>query len=177
MPIRSARAGRSRVAPVQVSPRARPRPVTPITPPVAIMALDGMQSHRWAAPPMMSRSTTVTSAPRRAACVAAELPTGPPPMMTKRTAIAVVLPLSRRLVHAEDVAQGVTDLAEGRLTPQRVLHRIQEVLGAAGGVLHVLQTLVDRRLVSCPSELLHPGGLALLQVWVDGEQLAGLACV
>src|SRR5438270_4682139 len=142
-----------------------------MAPPVAIMALDGMQSQRWAAPPMTSRSTRVTSAPRRAAWVAAEFPAGPPPMMTKRTAIAVVLPLSRRLVHAEDVAQCVTDLAKGRLAPERVLHRIQQVLGAASGVLDVLQTLVDRRLVSCPSELLHPGRLAPLHVGVDGKHL------
>ncbi len=56
-------------------------------PPVAIIAFDGMQSHRWAAPPTMSRSTNVTSAPRRAAWVAAWLPAGPPPMMTKRLAM------------------------------------------------------------------------------------------
>ena len=53
--------------------------------PVAIMAFDGTQSHRWAAPPTTSRSMSVTWAPRRAAAVAAELPAGPPPMMTKRT--------------------------------------------------------------------------------------------
>lgn len=35
--------------------------------PVAIIALDGMQSHRLAAPPSTSRSITVTSAPSRAA--------------------------------------------------------------------------------------------------------------
>src|SRR5438309_9773901 len=58
----------------------------PMAPPVAIMALDGMQSHRWAAPPTTSRSTSVTWAPRRAACVAAWLPAGPPPMITNRTA-------------------------------------------------------------------------------------------
>ena len=56
-----------------------------MAPPVAIMALDGMQSHRWAAPPTMSRSISVTSAPSRAAWVAAVLPAGPPPMITKRT--------------------------------------------------------------------------------------------
>ena len=53
-------------------------------PPVAIMAFDGMQSHRWAAPPMMSLSIRVTSAPSRAAWDAAVLPAGPPPMITKR---------------------------------------------------------------------------------------------
>ena len=67
------------------------RPIPPerrtkaMAPPLAIMALDGMQSHRWAAPPTTSRSMRVTSAPRRAAAVAAEFPAGPPPMMTKRT--------------------------------------------------------------------------------------------
>ena len=56
-------------------------------PPVAIMAFDGMQSHRWAAPPTMSRSISVTSAPSRAAWVAAWLPAGPPPMITNRFAM------------------------------------------------------------------------------------------
>ena len=46
-------------------------------PPVAIIAFDGMQSHRWAAPPTMSRSISVTSAPRRAACGGRVLPAGP----------------------------------------------------------------------------------------------------
>src|SRR5437773_630697 len=45
------------------------------------MAFDGMQSQRCAAPPTMSRSINVTSAPSRAACVAALLPAGPPPMI------------------------------------------------------------------------------------------------
>ena len=38
-----------------------------MAPPVAIIVLDGMQSHRWAAPPTTSRSIIVTWAPRRAA--------------------------------------------------------------------------------------------------------------
>ncbi len=66
----------------------RPMPelasTSPMAPAVAIMALDGMQSSRWAAPPTMSRSIIVTSAPSRAAVVAAVLPAGPPPMITKR---------------------------------------------------------------------------------------------
>jgi hypothetical protein len=66
----------------------RPMPVacatTPIVPAVAIIAFDGMQSRRWAAPPTMSRSIIVTSAPRRAAVVAAVLPAGPPPMIARR---------------------------------------------------------------------------------------------
>ena len=59
-----------------------------MAPPVAIMALEGMQSHRLAAPPTMSRSISVTSTPSMAACVAAWLPAGPPPMITKRMATA-----------------------------------------------------------------------------------------
>ena len=55
------------------------------SPPVATIALLGMQSHKCAAPPMMSRSIKVTSAPSDAATVAAVLPPGPPPMITKRT--------------------------------------------------------------------------------------------
>jgi methylmalonyl-CoA mutase len=54
---------------------------------VAIIAFDGMQSQRCAAPPMMSRSTSVTSAPNRAAWVAAWFPAGPPPMITNRFAM------------------------------------------------------------------------------------------
>ena len=49
---------------------SRPMPVERrrklIAPPVAIIVLEGMQSHRWAAPPMTSRSTIVTLAPSRA---------------------------------------------------------------------------------------------------------------
>ena len=50
-----------------------PRPIpcalarNDMAPPVAIMALDGMQSQRWAAPPKMSFSIMTTSAPWRAA--------------------------------------------------------------------------------------------------------------
>jgi hypothetical protein len=50
-----------------------PRPIpwarvrNDMAPPVAIMALDGMQSQRWAAPPPMSFSIMTTSAPWRAA--------------------------------------------------------------------------------------------------------------
>src|SRR5262249_31559030 len=55
--------------------------------PVFTIALLGMQSHRCAAPPMMSRSIIVTSAPSDAATVAAVFPAGPPPMITKRTAM------------------------------------------------------------------------------------------
>lgn len=73
----------------RISSRPIPRSCRPkvIAPPVAIIVFEGMQSRRWAAPPTISRSTTVTSAPRRAAYVAAMLPAGPPPMTRKRTAM------------------------------------------------------------------------------------------
>ena len=71
-----------------MSPISGVRPTAARAPPVAIIAFDGMQSHRWAAPPITSCSITVTSAPRRAAWVAAVLPAGPPPMITKRSATA-----------------------------------------------------------------------------------------
>ncbi len=85
-------ATRSRKAPTSRRPCAwrpieRARVSSESSPPVAIMAFDGMQSQRCAAPPMMSRSTSVTSAPRVAATVAAVFPPGPPPMITTRTAI------------------------------------------------------------------------------------------
>ena len=59
-----------------VRPISGVRPTAARAPPVAIMAFDGMQSQRWAAPPITSCSTIVTSAPRRAAWVAAVLPAG-----------------------------------------------------------------------------------------------------
>jgi hypothetical protein len=55
-----------------------------MAPPVAIMALEGMQSHRLAAPPTTSRSMRMTSTPLLAAWVAAWFPAGPPPMITNR---------------------------------------------------------------------------------------------
>src|SRR5580704_7858636 len=57
-------------------------------PPAAIIALEGIQSHRFAAPPTMSRSIMVTCAPRRAAVAAAAAPAGPPPSMTRRTGMS-----------------------------------------------------------------------------------------
>ena len=78
-----------------MSPISGDRPTAANAPPVAIIALDGMQSHRWAAPPTTSCSITVTSAPSRAAWVAAVFPAGPPPMITKRSAMAPRLPTPR----------------------------------------------------------------------------------
>ena len=69
-------------------PMPRDRRAKDMAPPVAIIVLDGMQSQRLAAPPTMSRSIRVTSAPSRAAWVAAVVPAGPPPMMTKCSGIA-----------------------------------------------------------------------------------------
>src|SRR3954471_2411662 len=74
-----------------VSPIPAMRLLNDMAPPVAIIAFDGMQSHRCAAPPTTSRSTMTTSAPNRAAWVAAVLPAGPPPTITKRMAIATRL--------------------------------------------------------------------------------------
>ena len=71
-------------APFAARPIVAARSSPTSSPPVAIMAFEGMQSHRWAAPPMTSRSTRVTSAPSVAATVAAVLPPGPPPMITSR---------------------------------------------------------------------------------------------
>jgi hypothetical protein len=82
--MRSLSLSRSKAALALVSPIPAMRWMVAIAPPVAIMALEGMQSHRLAAPPTMSRSMSVTSTPRLAACMAAWLPAGPPPMITKR---------------------------------------------------------------------------------------------
>ena len=64
----SMRAARASVS-TSATACSRPMPVerrrNAIAPPVAIIVFDGMQSHRWAAPPMTSRSIIVTSAPNR----------------------------------------------------------------------------------------------------------------
>src|SRR6266566_864576 len=82
--MRSRRATRSR-RPSAARPITSARSNSDRNPPVAIIALDGTQSHRWAAPPTRSRSMRVTSAPSRAATVAAVFPPGPPPTMTNLT--------------------------------------------------------------------------------------------
>ena len=66
-PMRRFTASTSRAGCRSARPMPWARRLNDIAPPVAIMAFDGMQSHRWAAPPTTSRSTSVTSAPSRAA--------------------------------------------------------------------------------------------------------------
>ena len=75
-------APRRRDGPRPRCPSSAQRPSSSSSPPVAISAFDGMQSQRCAAPPTMSRSTSVTSAPSVAATLAHVLPAGPPPRMT-----------------------------------------------------------------------------------------------
>src|SRR5436190_16485869 len=114
-----------------------------IAPPVAIMVLDGMQSHRWAAPPTMSRSIRMTSAPSRAAWVAAVLPPGPPPMITTRTAMSAI-----GLIDAELGPQHVAHLAERGPAAQRLAHGIEQVGAPPGGGGHLGQGSIDRGLVA-----------------------------
>ncbi len=66
-PMRARSTSKSRLADTSVMPMPGAPLIWDSAPPVAIMALEGMQSHRCAAPPTMSRSMSVTSAPRRAA--------------------------------------------------------------------------------------------------------------
>ncbi len=80
-------ARRRRGSPRLRGPSSARGPARPSALPVATIALLGMQSQRCAAPPTMSRSIIVTSAPIDAATVAAVLPAGPPPMITNRTAM------------------------------------------------------------------------------------------
>src|SRR5687767_12720772 len=98
---------------------------------MAIIVFEGMQSHRCAAPPTMSRSTSVTLAPSLAAVDAADVPAGPAPRMRKRTAIS---PESPRLEDPEALAQHVADLAQRGVGGQCLLHRIQEVLVGLRGL-------------------------------------------
>src|SRR3954454_16356524 len=93
-----------------------------------------MQSHRWAAPPTTSRSTIVTSAPRRAACVAAVLPAGPPPRITNRMGIAPRLLRQLR----PGAAPGAVDdrVAEPHIRHAGRRLRIDEALGVVAAARH-----------------------------------------
>src|SRR5690606_8445005 len=131
-------------------PIAEERDSSASSPPVAISAFEGMQSHRWAAPPTTSRSISVTSAPSCAATVAQVLPAGPPPMMTRRVvgtspgyAGEVATPGLAR-VASRDVGAGVPELRHDALTGRLVLlapgrrarpdtHRDAVAAGAASG--------------------------------------------
>ncbi len=66
-PMRARITSKSSEAETSVMPMPSDELICDSAPPVAIIAFDGMQSHRCAAPPTMSRSTSVTSAPSRAA--------------------------------------------------------------------------------------------------------------
>src|SRR5438552_4203598 len=154
-------------------PMACARAAKERAPPVAIIVLEGMQSHRWAAPPTMSRSTRVTSPPRRAAWVATWLPAGPPPMITTRTGMGS----ARGLVDPEDVAQDVADLAQRRPAAERLLHRRQQVLRAGRRGPHVVEGGVDRGPVAPGTHAPHPVGLLPLQLRVDREHLLRLGLV
>ena len=74
-PAGGARPGRARRSPRGPSWRPGSSPVS--APPVAIIAFDGMQSQRCAAPPTTSRSTSVTSAPERRGDRRRSVPTRP----------------------------------------------------------------------------------------------------
>src|SRR5438552_15305826 len=122
---------------------------------MAIMVLDGMQSHRWAAPPTTSRSTRVTSAPSLAAVEAPEVPAGPAPTTTNRNAT----PLPRRREDAEGLAQHVAHLAEGGVGLEGVLHRVEEVLLRAGGLVEAVERLLHGGVVAAIAERSHAFGL------------------
>ena len=56
----------------------------------AAIVFEGMQSQRWAAPPTISFSMSVTRPPFEAAVVAAWVPAGPPPMMTRCLRVSLI---------------------------------------------------------------------------------------
>ena len=99
-------------------------------PAVAIIALDGMQSQRWAAPPTTSRSTRTTRAPRLAARLAAWFPPGPPPMTTT----SVMPRPSPHFGHGAIEAGGVLAVGRrgrlGRWSPGYLLTRERRRWGA-----------------------------------------------
>ena len=84
---------------------------------MAIIALDGTQSHKLAAPPTTSRSMSVTCAPSLAAVEAACTPAGPPPITTKRTVTCRTLPPTPVLPEPEVELRGRLGVRQhGRLT-------------------------------------------------------------
>ena len=93
-------------------PKAPHAPEKLSAPAVAIIALEGMQSQRFAAPPTMSRSTSVTWAPRLAAR-AGDLVTGRAPRLRRRghVGIARVLPCLRLCLRRRLTVAGVAGSA------------------------------------------------------------------
>ncbi len=83
----------SPTCPASLSPTSLAMRMAAIRVELATIAFEGMQSHRWAAPPTMASSTRVTSAPSVAATVAAALPAGPPPTTTMRTRLSLCIRL------------------------------------------------------------------------------------
>src|SRR4051794_8384694 len=78
------------------------------------------------------------------------------------------------LVGAPDVAEGVADLADGGPGPQRLLHRVEDVGGAAGGILQVLEVAVDRGLIAVGAEFGEAFALVSLDGRVDPQRLVAL---
>ena len=128
------------------------RPTAARAPPVAIIAFDGMQSQRCAAPPITSSSMTVTSAPRRAAWLAAVLPAGPPPMITKRSATARGYRSASRAGHGRPAATATVE----QVVPRTVLSRATEAVANRLDRRSFIgrSALVGSALVTAPTDLL-----------------------
>src|SRR5690348_8473495 len=101
----------------------------------------------------MSFSMRVTSAPKRAACVAAWLPPGPPPMITKRLAIRARLPGGapgpRRAARVRPTVSGgtVSRMAKQRFTAEVVEGAVDvpdRVIEALGGQRVPVRVTVNR---------------------------------
>src|SRR5579875_3075115 len=83
----------------------------------------------------------------------------------------------RRLVDSPDLAQRVTDLAEGGPGAERVPDGRQDVVLAFRGRLERADPLADGQLVAVPPELPQPLRLRLLDPGIDAQRLVRLLLV
>src|SRR5436190_17393310 len=83
------------------------------------------------------------------------------------------LPCRGAVVLAEDGAEGAADLADGGAGAERVLHRIEQVVGALGGGADARERGVDGGLVAPGAELPQPRDLEGDRLLVDAEDGRG----
>jgi hypothetical protein len=121
------------------SPSREALRIDPMRMAVAVIVFDGMQSHRCAAPPMMSFSTRVTDAPSDAAVEAACVPPGPPPMIRNRVLTRNLISPGLEARRSSAVSDRTPVAARRTLRrwcagPQSLAHRRQEVgIGTSRG--------------------------------------------
>src|SRR5919106_2459564 len=143
-------------------------------PRVAPPSISSLARRAASSPRSSERDPITTSSPARDRCRASPNPRSPVPP-TMATVIGGLGGDRRvdgcspvRVVLAECPAEGVRDLPERRPGPERLSHGVEEVLGAPGGLLDLLQGPVHGGVVPVPPQLaeaLHlPPNLLLVQL-------------